>query len=95
MEDRVLKGFGELLERGAIRVIQFEYGRVNIESHFLLKDFYKLLSGFGYVLGKIYPTEVLFKDYEYTDEDFLGPNYLAVLRTETALIQRLRKQRLS
>jgi FkbM family methyltransferase len=89
MEDSVLRGFGELLERQAIRVIQFEYGRVNIESHFLLKDFYTLLTAHGFALGKIYPQQVLFKDYEYTDEDFLGPNYLAVLRSETALIERL------
>jgi len=89
MEDRVLRGFSELLERRAIRVIQFEYGRVNIESHFLLKDFYSLLTGYGFTVGKIYPDEVLFKDYVYTDEDFLGPNYLAVLRSETALIERL------
>lgn len=89
MEDRVLHGFSEMLERRAIRVIQFEYGRVNIESHFLLKDFYTLLTGYGFAVGKIYPDEVLFKDYAYTDEDFLGPNYLAVLRSETALIERL------
>jgi FkbM family methyltransferase len=89
MEDLVLKGFRELLERKAIRVIQFEYGRVNIESHFLLKDFYTVLTAYGYVVGKIYPNEVLFKEYAYTDEDFLGPNYLAVLRSETALIERI------
>lgn len=89
MEDQVLRGFGDLLARKAIRVIQFEYGRVNIESHFLLKDFYTMLEGYGFVIGKIYPQEVLFKAYEYTDEDFLGPNYLAVLSTETELIKRL------
>ena len=34
MEDRVLCGFSEMLkrQRRATRVIQFEYGRVNIES---------------------------------------------------------------
>lgn len=86
MEDLALRGFSELLERQAIRVIQFEYGRVNIESHFLLKDFYKLLTGYGFAVGKIYPQEVLFRDYEYTDEDFLGPNYLAVLRSEKEMM---------
>lgn len=89
MEDLALRGFSELLERQAIRVIQFEYGRVNIESHFLLKDFYTLLGGYGYVVGKIYPDQVLFKDYAYTDEDFLGPNYLAVLKSEVAIIEKL------
>jgi len=88
MEHMVLRGFSEMLERKAIRVIQFEYGRVSIESHFLLKDFYTMLYGYGYAVGKIYPEEVLFKDYYYTDEDFLGPNYLAVQRSEAALIER-------
>ena len=46
MEDQALRGFSELLERQAIRVIQFEYGRVNIDSHFLLKDFYEI-TGFS------------------------------------------------
>lgn len=89
MEDQVLRGFSELLDRHAIRVIQFEYGRVNIESHFLLKDFYTFLTAHGFALGKIYPEEVAFRAYQYTDEDFLGPNYLAVLRSESALLERL------
>jgi len=43
----------------------------------------------SFTIGKIYPQEVLFKDYYYDDENFLGPNYLAVLSTETELRQQL------
>jgi FkbM family methyltransferase len=77
-EMNVLKGFSEALAKGSIRYIQFEYGRAHIAARVYLKDFYELLEPLGYKLGKIYPTYVDFKPYAYADEDFLGPNYLAV-----------------
>lgn len=89
MEEKVLRGFDPLLQRRAIRVIQFEYGRVNIDSHFLLKDFHNLFARYGFVVGKIFPDGVQFREYNYVDEDFLGPNYLAVLSSEDTLIKRL------
>ena len=88
-EDRVLKGFEGMLSRGAIDVIQFEYGYINIDTHFLLRDFYTYLEGFGMRLGKIYPTNVDFRDYRHVDEDFYGPNYLAVRSSCAALIEAL------
>jgi FkbM family methyltransferase len=88
-EGRVLAGFREMLDAGRIRVIQFEYGKANIYSGFLLKDLYAALSE-RYLVGKIYPNHVALKDYAPEDEDFLGLNYLAVARTETQLIERLR-----
>lgn len=80
-EDRVLQGFQRLLRESRVKVIQFEYGRINIDTHFLLKDFYDLLGGYGYRIGKIYPHYVDFREYRHEHEDFLGPNYLAVHRT--------------
>lgn len=89
-EHLVLLGFSELLEQKNIRVIQFEYGNCNKETHFLLLDFYKNLEGYGYKIGKIFPYGVEFKKYELADEDFIGPNYVAVLESESRLIDRLR-----
>lgn len=77
MEDSVLRGFDGMLSRRAIDVVQFEYGRVNILSHFLLADFYDFFRRRGYVMGKVFPTFVDFRPYDLVDEDFLGPNYLA------------------
>lgn len=88
-EDKVLRGFSGLLKARAIRAIQFEYGYVNIASRFLLKDFYDLLTQHGFVVGKIYPTYVDFRPYRHSHEDFLGPNFLAVLATERELLQKL------
>jgi FkbM family methyltransferase len=80
-EDRVLKGFQRRLSESRVKVVQFEYGRINIDTHFLLKDFYEMLAGFGYRIGKIYPGDVAFREYRHEHEDFLGPNYLAVHHT--------------
>lgn len=88
-EHLVLRGFGSVLSARRIRFIQFEYGRVNVLTRFLLKDFYELFAREGYVVGKIYPDYVEFRDYDLGDEDFLGPNYLAC-RSDEPLIARLR-----
>lgn len=77
-EPQVLRGFNGMLERGLVDVIQFEYGYINIDTRFLLKDFYALLSQRNMTIGKIYPDYVDFRPYRHVDEDFYGPNYLAV-----------------
>lgn len=79
MEHKVLSGLLPIIKEQKVKIIQFEYGLVNIESKFLLKDFYELLNANGYHIGKLYPDGVYFKEYEYTDENFIGPNYIAVL----------------
>ena len=81
-EHLVLQGFEDSLRSRRIRFVQFEYGRVNILTHFLLRDFYQLFLSYGYVVGKIYPDYVDFREYDLGDEDFLGPNYLACHATD-------------
>lgn len=89
-EHLVLGGLNKALAEHRIDLIQFEYGRVNILSRFLLKDYYDLLSGHGYVVGKLYPDYVDFKTYALEDEDFLGPNYVACRNDLHDLIQKLK-----
>ena len=84
-EHLVLAGFQEALRTRRVRFVQFEYGRVNILTKFLLRDFYELLRGYGFVVGKIFPDFVDFRDYDLGDEDFLGPNYLACPADDPAL----------
>ncbi len=90
-ESDVLKGFMDALDNGRIDVIQFEYGKVSILTHFLLCDFYALLESRGYALGKIYPDFVDFRPYTLDDEDFLGPNYLACSRQRPDILKLLGK----
>lgn len=84
-EHLVLRGLDGLLRERRVRFVQFEYGRVNILTRFLLKDFHELFAAHGYVVGKIYPDHVDIRAYELGDEDFLGPNYLACRAEEPAL----------
>jgi FkbM family methyltransferase len=77
MEESVLRGFDPLFQKGAVDLVQFEYGRISIMNRFLLRDFYTFFAQRGFRVGKIYPNHVDFREYEMDDEDFLGPNYLA------------------
>jgi FkbM family methyltransferase len=84
-EHLVLRGLEGVLRERRIRFVQFEYGRVNIMTRFLLKDFYNLFAGYGYVVGKIFPDHVDIRGYDLADEDFLGPNYFACRAGDPAL----------
>ncbi len=90
-EYEALLGFEKALASGKIKCIQFEYGYINISAKKLLIDFYELLEKYNYLLGKIYPKYVDFRKYEFKHEDFIGPNFLAVLNSEKELINRLKK----
>jgi FkbM family methyltransferase len=91
-EGQVLHGLAETLSGGQIDVIQFEYGKVAILTHFLLMDAYDLLEAKGYTVGKLYPDHVDFRAYKLEDEDFLGPNYVAVRRARSDLVEALRRR---
>ena len=91
-EHMVLNGFRAALDAGKIDVIQFEYGKVNIITHFLLRDFYEFLEARGYSVGKLFPDHVDFRAYALEDEDFLGPNYVAVRKTRSEIIDVLRRR---
>ena len=78
-EFKVLAGLDRMLSDQRVDIIQFEYGLKSVVTRFLLKDYYELFTSRGYVVGKLYPNGVYFKDYHVTDEDFMGPNYVAVL----------------
>ena len=89
-EYEVLQGFMGMLSQGRIGCIQFEYGNLNILTKHLLIDFSKMLVPLGYVLGKITPERVNFKDYHLLDEDFRGPDYMAVHISRTDIIDALK-----
>jgi len=91
-ENLVLEGFGAAISGGQIEVVQFEYGRVNIITHFLLRDFYEFFESRGYVIGKLFPDHVDFRVYALEDEDFLGPNHFAVRKARSDIVDALRKR---
>jgi FkbM family methyltransferase len=73
----VLKGFSRMLERDAIRCIQFEYGAFSIQTRVLLADYYQLLAP-RYWIGKLFPHGVEFRDYAWTDESFRFANFVCI-----------------
>jgi FkbM family methyltransferase len=85
-ERRVLLGFMRMLRSGSIRMLQFEYNRGAIVGGFLLKDAYAFLGMFGYMLGRLTPRGVIFHDYHFSHEDFIGPNYVACKPGDAMLI---------
>ncbi len=89
----VIKGFSTAFSEKRIKICQFEYGYANITSHTFLLDFYQFFNNFGYRVGKIYPEYVDFRDYHVKQEDFLGPNYLAVEESNPDLINLLNRKR--
>lgn len=89
-EYSVLEGFSHRITEGKIKMIQFEYGYAAVLTKYLLIDFYKML-GNQYEIGRLTPDGVEFKNYHLLDEDFRGPDYVAVLKTETDIIERIRK----
>jgi len=88
-ENLILEGLRDILQNGGVKVIQFEYGYINIISKFLLYDFYQFFNELGYSVGKVYPKKIEFKEYNLKDENFFGPNYIAVKNTEKDIIRSL------
>jgi FkbM family methyltransferase len=89
-EDSVLGGFARMFAAGAVEAVQFEYGLPNVESHFLLRDFHAFFAERGFAVGKIYPNHVDFRPYDPAiDEDFRGPNYVAVRADRADLVAAL------
>jgi FkbM family methyltransferase len=76
-EYRVMKGFGERLAAQKVHCVQFEYGAFSTQTKVLLADYHRLLSQL-YWIGKIFPTYVDFRDYQWTMEDFRFSNYCCV-----------------
>lgn len=75
----VLKGFSRMLERRAIRCIQFEYGAFSIQTRVLLADYYDSLAP-HYWIGKVFPSGVEFRDYHWTSENFRFANFVCISR---------------
>jgi FkbM family methyltransferase len=89
-EQAVLMGFDGAFARGAIDVVQFEYGAISVATRFLLADFHAFFEARGFVVGKILPEGVDFRPYTPADEDFAGPNFIACRRERADLVEALR-----
>ncbi|MBS1553521.1 MAG: FkbM family methyltransferase [Bacteroidetes bacterium] len=71
-----LQGAQKLLSRGAVDVIQFEFGSVNIDSRTYFRDFYNLLHE-QFEIYRIGEKMQKIDRYDESMEVFLTTNYLA------------------
>jgi FkbM family methyltransferase len=86
----VLFGFGGLLAKRAVRVVQFEYGYTHGDAHFLMRDFYSLFEGYGYVVGRLNARGVHVTPWKYSLNDFTsGPNFVAIHRDDAIALKLL------
>jgi FkbM family methyltransferase len=75
----VLEGFAGLLQKQAIRVIQFEYGYTHGDARFLMRDFHRFFERHGYTVGRVQKGGIAFEGWNYKQNDFRsGPNYVAI-----------------
>ena len=80
-ELKVLQGARRLLDDGAIRIIQFEFGGANVDSRTFLRDFFELLSP-RYAISRIVQDGLVSVDpYSEEHEIFVTVNYAAILRS--------------
>jgi FkbM family methyltransferase len=86
----VLEGFAQAFDRGAIDVVQFEYGLVNLRTRLFLEEFHAFFEARGFAVGKLLPHGVAFKTYELTDEDFIGLNFVACRRARADILEAIR-----
>lgn len=76
----VLNGFKKAFKNKIIDIVQFEYGYTHGDAKTLMQDFFHFFEQNGYIVGRLTPHGVMFKTFEYTDNDFKsGPNYIACL----------------
>jgi len=73
----VLRGFAGMIEAGKVDVIQFEYNYMSIYSRVFLRDFYEMLAP-GMIIGRLLPNRVEFADYDFSADNFIQSNWIAV-----------------
>ena len=86
-EPGLLSGSGELVSPEIIPIVQFEYGRLNTDAKYLLRDFYFCFMDRGYLVGKLLPEGARIREYSPWAEDFLGPSFAAIRSDLAPLLQ--------
>lgn len=81
---RVLSGASELLSRGAVEILQFEYNWRWVETRSFLKDAFEIAGANGLLIGKVVPGRIeLFAEWHPELERFFEANFV-LLKPEIA-----------
>jgi FkbM family methyltransferase len=79
----VIAGTAKMLDRQAVRILQFEYNFRWIGSRNYLRDVFTFLNPKGYVIGKLVGSRVeLYPYWQWELESWAEGNYIACLKSE-------------
>ena len=79
----VIAGAVKMLDRQAVRILQFEYEHQWIGCRSYLRDVFTLLIPKGYVIGKLVGPRIEFYPYwQWELENWAESNYIACLKSE-------------
>src|SRR5262249_29672132 len=73
-----LQGLAGRLRPDVVDAIQFEYGGTALDAGTTLRDSYRLLTGHGYVLAKLFPRALEVRSYRPWMEHYAYANYVAL-----------------
>jgi FkbM family methyltransferase len=78
----VLRGASKAMERGIIKLVQFEFGGTHLDTHTNLQDFYYFFKTFDFVIGLIQPSKRirLLGQYDEFYEQYRTTNFIAAPR---------------
>ncbi len=78
----VLKGGNKTFERGIVKLVQFEFGGCNLDTHTTLQDFYYFFKTYNFAIGLVQPSgriQILEK-YDEFYEQYRTANFVAAPR---------------
>jgi hypothetical protein len=75
----VLRGATKTMERGLIKVVQFEFGGCNLDTRTNLQDFFYFFKEFKFVIGLVQPAGriQLLEQYDEFYEQYRTTNFVA------------------
>jgi Methyltransferase FkbM domain len=81
-EFSVLRGATKAMERGIIKLVQFEFGGCNLDTRINLQDFYYFFKSFNFVIGLVQPGGgiQLLEQYDEFYEQYRTTNFVAAPR---------------
>lgn len=85
-EMNVLNGLKNTINTHRPIFIQFEYSSCYILHKRFLKEVYDFFVSSGYVLGRLFPKGVLYRDYRFYEENFLYGNFIATPKDRSDVV---------
>jgi len=79
LELKCLKGFGKILKK--IKIIQFEWGRAQLDAKCSFLDFWLILKKYNFDIYRIHPSGIKkINNYSWFEEIFIAANLICINR---------------